>query len=46
MVWQDGCKLILCLIETNGFGIENEKCYQYFPKNDDKPIIFLDEDIQ
>ncbi|KAM3716860.1 Receptor-type tyrosine-protein phosphatase zeta [Dirofilaria immitis] len=33
MVWQDGCKLIVCVVEQSQMTVEDdvEKCYQYWP---------------
>ncbi|OZC05064.1 Protein-tyrosine phosphatase [Onchocerca flexuosa] len=37
MVWQDGCKLIVCVVEQSQMTTENdaEKCYQYWPTKPD-----------
>ncbi|EFO27097.2 hypothetical protein LOAG_01386 [Loa loa] len=37
MVWQDGCKLIVCVVEKSQMTMQNdtEKCYQYWPTKPD-----------
>ncbi|KAK6108783.1 Protein-tyrosine phosphatase family protein [Brugia pahangi] len=37
MVWQDGCKLIVCVVEQSQMTVEDdaEKCYQYWPTKPD-----------
>ncbi|KAL3985795.1 Protein-tyrosine phosphatase family protein [Acanthocheilonema viteae] len=45
MVWQDGCKLIVCVVEQSQMTMEDDvarKCYQYWPiKPDTKMEIGL-----
>uniref|UniRef100_A0A7E4VID7 Tyrosine-protein phosphatase domain-containing protein n=1 Tax=Panagrellus redivivus TaxID=6233 RepID=A0A7E4VID7_PANRE len=43
MIWQDGCKLIVCVVEKDNIDAENdEKCYPYFPTKEDTPVTVLD----
>lgn len=41
MIWQDGCKLIICMIETSAFGDDEDKCFQYFPTSESTPVTCL-----
>lgn len=43
MIWQDSCKLIVCMVESNAFGDDEDKCFQYFPTSEANPITCLGE---
>uniref|UniRef100_A0A915PG26 Tyrosine-protein phosphatase domain-containing protein n=1 Tax=Setaria digitata TaxID=48799 RepID=A0A915PG26_9BILA len=40
MVWQDGCKLIVCVVEQSQMTTEDsvDKCYQYWPTKPDTTL--------
>ena len=41
MIWQDSCKLIICMVESGAFGDDADKCFQYFPTAESTPITCL-----